>query len=147
MLSRFMYETMFASGSDRTSPICTAVAGVTPTRTCPSTCTPAFRSDASSAPAANAGGSCTTREYRRGAERAPIVPLTVMPLAVRRAMIRPPLPPVTETLLVSGIAVLAGSSSTTALPPTARATIQTRFSFNESADTGAAYEDTMSPRI
>src|SRR5437762_2043861 len=141
MLSRFMYDTMFASGNERTSATDDAPVGVTPIRMVPSTSTPAFRSDASSAPAANVDGSSTTIEYRLGAELEPIEPLTTMPFPARCAEIRPPLPGTRRTVLLMGIAVDAGSSSTTAFPFSGLATIQTRFSFNDKADTGAAYAD------
>jgi hypothetical protein len=68
-----------------------------------------------------------------------MVPVTVIPPSLlRRATTRPPLPPTTRTELVTGIAVLGGSSATTGCPFSARATIHTTFSLSDNADTGAA---------
>src|SRR4029079_2180216 len=100
-----------------------------------------FCSDARSAPAANSGGLSTTSEDLRGPEREPIEPRTAMvPSARREALIRPPVPRDTVTVLATGIAVDAGSKVTCALPPFGCTTTHTRFSFSESAETRAAYD-------
>ena len=52
---------------------------------------------------------------------------------------RPPRPPTSRTLLRTGIVVVIGSSVTDACLTAGCTTTQTMFSFNDSADTRAAY--------
>jgi hypothetical protein len=128
-----------ASGGDASAATCVAVAGVGPSRVWPSTVTPAFSSDARSAPVVNSAGLSATSEYFNGPERAPIDPRTAIAPSERRdALIRPPDPLVRLTDASIGIVVVAGSRVTTALLPSGFTTTQTRFSLSDSADTRAA---------
>ena len=78
-------------------------------------------------------------DHLRGGELRPMTPRTWMtPSEPRAALMRPPLPPTSATLLRTGSAVVAGSSVTTARPPSGRTATQTRFSARLSAETRAA---------
>src|SRR5689334_1769465 len=98
---------------------------------------PFATSAACSAPVVNGAGFSTTYTYRRGIDREPMRPETVMvPSVDLLTEILAPDPATVRTLLISGIAVVAGSR---VAPSPGLTFTQTRFSFSDNPDTRAAY--------
>ena len=138
--SRFITVMSVSSGADSHDTSDAAVTGVFASVMPFVTVMPLRRNAARKAPVVKDAGSSTMYEYERWNTSVPMLPVTEMPLLLRANFSFAPRPATVRTAERTGMAVVAGSSTTSAAAPrvVGRIVTHTRFSFSDSAETRPA---------